>query len=161
MPIPTVADAVALAAEKHRDAVDKGGAPYILHPLRVMLAMSTDEARRVAVLHDVLEDTDDDFKPDDLRRLGYPEHEIKALVALTKRPEEYDDYEAFIERVCRNSLAAMVKRADLEDNMDVLRLAEFGAADAARIAKYLRAWKRLADADQRRRRTARACPSGS
>jgi (p)ppGpp synthase/HD superfamily hydrolase len=54
---PTVADAIALAAEQRRDALDKGGAPYILRPIRVMLAMTTDEARRVAVLHDVLEDT--------------------------------------------------------------------------------------------------------
>ncbi len=147
MTIPTVADAVALAAEQHRDAVDKAGAPYILHPLRVMLAMSTDEARRVAVLHDVIEDTEGRVTADDLRRLGYPEREVEALDALTKRPEEYDDYEAFIERVSENPLATIVKRADLEDNMDVRRLAEFGAADAVRIAKYLRAWKRLAKAE--------------
>ena len=53
MKTPTVAEAVELAARQHRDATDKGGAPYILHPLRVMMAMTTDEARRVAVLHDV------------------------------------------------------------------------------------------------------------
>ena len=139
MTIPTVADAVALAAKKHRDAVDKGGAPYILHPLRVMLAMSTDEARRVAVLHDVLEDTD--TTPDDLRRLGYPEREMTALIALTKRPGE--DYATFIERVRLDPLAAPVKRADLLDNMDVRRLAAFGDADAERMARYLAAWKRL------------------
>ncbi len=139
MQTPTVADAVALAAEKHRNAVDKGGAPYILHPLRVMLAMSTDEARRVAVLHDVLEDTD--ITPDELRRRGYPQREVTAIVALTKRPGE--DYAAFIERVRLDELAATVKRADLLDNMDVRRLATFGAADAERMARYLAAWKRL------------------
>jgi hypothetical protein len=141
MPIPTVADAIALAAEKHRNAFDKGGAPYILHPLRVMLAMSTDEARRVAVLHDVIEDTD--TKPAELRRLGYPPREVRALLALTKRSREHNDYAAFIERVRKNSLAAVVKRADLEDNMDVRRLAAFGDADAERMARYLAAWKRL------------------
>jgi (p)ppGpp synthase/HD superfamily hydrolase len=143
MNTPTVADAVALAAEMHRDAVDKAGAPYILHPLRVMLAMTTDEARRVAVLHDVIEDSKGRVTPDDLRRLGYPDAEVEALVALTKRPEEYDEYEAFIERVRANDLAATVKRADLEDNMDVRRLSDFGVADAERVAKYLRAWRRL------------------
>ena len=139
MHIPTVADAVALAAEKHRDAVDKGGAPYILHPLRVMLAMSTDEARRVAVLHDVIEDAG--VTPDELRGRGYPEHEVTALVALTKEPGE--DYVAFIERVRLDPLAATVKRADLLDNMDVRRLAAFGDAEAKRMARYLAAWKRL------------------
>jgi (p)ppGpp synthase/HD superfamily hydrolase len=139
MHTPTVADAVALAAEKHRNATDKGGAPYILHPLRVMLAMTTDEARRVAVLHDVLEDSG--VTADELRRRGYPEREVTALVALTKQPGE--DYAAFIEHVREDALATTVKRADLLDNMDVRRLASFGAADAERMARYLAAWKRL------------------
>lgn len=139
MQIPTVADAVALAAEQHRNATDKGGAPYILHPLRVMLSMTTDEARRVAVLHDVLEDTD--MSPDELRRRGYPEREVTAIVALTKRPGE--DYAKFIERVLLDPLAKAVKRADLLDNMDLRRLAAFGDADAERMARYLAAWKRL------------------
>lgn len=144
MTIPTVADAIAFAAENHRDAVDKGGAPYILHPLRVMLAMRTDEARRVAVLHDVLEDTH--TTPDDLRRLGYPDREVETLVALTKLPGEHDDYEAFIERVRLDPLATAVKLADLVDNMDIRRLASFGDADAKRMTKYLAAWKRLSEA---------------
>src|SRR5438067_604623 len=104
---PTVADAIALAASHHRDAADKGGAPYILHPIRVMLAMTTDEARRVAVLHDLLEDTSVTAK--DLRRLGYPEREIAALQALTKK--ESETYEKFIERVLTHPLAVLVKPA--------------------------------------------------
>ncbi|WP_242344126.1 GTP pyrophosphokinase [Anaeromyxobacter terrae] len=139
MHTPTIADAVALAAEKHRDATDKGGAPYILHPLRVMLAMTTDEARRVAVLHDVIEDAG--VTPDELQRRGYPDREVAALVALTKRTGE--DYATFIERVRPDPLAATVKRADLLDNMDVRRLSAFGAADAERMARYLAAWRRL------------------
>jgi (p)ppGpp synthase/HD superfamily hydrolase len=139
MHTPTIADAVALAAEKHRNATDKGGAPYILHPLRVMLAMTTDEERRVAVLHDVIEDAG--VTADELRRRGYPEVEVTALVALTKRPGEA--YAKFIERVLLDPLAKTVKRADLLDNMDVRRLAAFGPADAERMARYLAAWKRL------------------
>jgi hypothetical protein len=88
-----------------------------------------------------LEDTD--ITPDELRRRGYPEREVTALVALTKLPGEHDDYAAFIERVRANELAAIVKRADLHDNMDVRRLAAFGDADAERMARYLAAWKRL------------------
>jgi (p)ppGpp synthase/HD superfamily hydrolase len=139
MHTPTIADAVALAAEKHRNATDKGGAPYILHPLRVMLAMTTDEERRVAVLHDVIEDAG--VTADELRRRGYPEVEVTALIALTKLPGE--DYATFIERVRLDPLAKTVKRADLLDNMDVRRLAAFGAVDAERMARYLAAWKRL------------------
>src|SRR3954470_21134310 len=101
--LPTVADAIALATEHHRQSKDKGGAPYILHPIRVMLAMTTDDARRVAVLHDLVEDTH--VTPDDLRKRGYPEAEIEALHALTKRKGE--SYDAFIERVRANPLAAI------------------------------------------------------
>ena len=137
--VPTIADAIALASEHHREGTDKGGAPYILHPIRVMLAMTTDDARRVAVLHDLVEDTH--VTPDDLRKRGYPEPEIEALQALTKQKGE--SYDAFIERVRANPLAAIVKRADLVDNMDVRRLSEVGPTEAERLAKYLRAWRRL------------------
>jgi len=138
--IPTIADAIALAAEHHRDT-DKGGAPYILHPIRVMLAMTTDEARRVAVLHDLLEDTK--VTAEDLRKRGYPEPEIEALRALTRKKGEGETYEAFIERVRKNPLATAVKRADLADNMDVRRLSEVGPNEAESLAKYLRSWKLL------------------
>ena len=105
-------------------------APHPIEPAAAD-ALARDSDLLSAVLHDVLEDTG--TTPDDLRRLGYPEREVLALVALTKRSDEDDDYAAFIERVRGNPLAATVKRADLEDNMDVRRLAEFGAADAGRI----------------------------
>jgi (p)ppGpp synthase/HD superfamily hydrolase len=138
--VPTIADAIALAAEHHR-GTDKGGAPYILHPIRVMLAMTTDEARRVAVLHDLLEDTK--VTAEDLRKRGYPEPDIEALQALTRKKEQGETYEAFVERVRTNPLATIVKRADLVDNMDIRRLSEVGPEEAKRLAKYLRAWKRL------------------
>src|SRR4051812_17032275 len=96
--VPTIADAIALAAEHHRDT-DKGGAPYILHPIRVMLAMTTDEARTVAVLHDLLEDTK--VTAEDLRKRGYREPEIEALQALTRKKDKDETYDTFIERVER------------------------------------------------------------
>ena len=139
--VPDIADAIALAAKHHAGMVDKGGAPYILHPIRVMSTMTTDEARRVAVLHDVMEDTT--LTADELRMLGYPGHEVAALEALTRKKGE--TYEAFIDRVAANPLARVVKRADLVDNMDVRRLPQVGFEEAARLAKYLRGWKRLGD----------------
>jgi (p)ppGpp synthase/HD superfamily hydrolase len=138
---PTVATAIAFAATKHVNQTDRAGQPYILHPLRVMAAMDTDEARRVAILHDVVEDCD--VSLDDLRALGYPEREVKAIAALTKRADEHQDYAKFITRVLRNPLAAKVKLADIEDNLDVTRLKKLGPKDFQRLAKYHAARRRL------------------
>ncbi|HEY2028903.1 MAG TPA: GTP pyrophosphokinase [Myxococcales bacterium] len=135
--MPTVEDAIALAVGKHRGQQDKAGKPYILHPLRVMLSMATDEERRVAVLHDVMEDCG--VTRSDLKDLGYPETEIAALEALTKAADEHGDYEKFIERVAKNPLAVRVKLADLKDNMDLSRLDVITDEDRKRIAKYERA----------------------
>ncbi len=139
--VPTVSAAVAFAAAKHDNQVDRAGQPYILHPLRVMAAMHTDEERRVAVLHDVVEDCG--VTLDDLRALGYPEDEVLAIEALTKREDEHDDYPRFIERVLLNRLAAKVKLADLEDNLDTRRLGSLGPKDFDRLAKYHAALRRL------------------
>lgn len=136
----TIADAVALAACVHRDQRDKVGQPYILHALRVMLRQHDETAQIVGVLHDVLEDSE--VTVDDLRTRGYTNEVITALEALTKRKGE--DYGDFIERVVVNSLARRVKLADLEDNMDVQRLANVSNDDLERIKKYHTAWRRLA-----------------
>ena len=136
---PTLQDAIALAVEAHRGQVDKCGQPYILHPLRVMFRCEGEIARIVAVLHDVVEDTGRSF--DDLRRLGYSEDVIAALDCVTKR--EGEGYEQFVNRAASNPVAKQVKIADIEDNMDVRRLAGFGQKDAERMEKYLKAWRWL------------------
>ena len=84
---PTLADAIALAARVHRDHRDKAGQPYILHPLRVMLRQHDEAAQIVAVLHDVLEDSEGETKVTvaDLQRDGYSEDIVAALETLTKR----------------------------------------------------------------------------
>ena len=92
--------AIAISVEAHRGQVDKAGSPYILHPLRVMLAGSTDDERIVGVLHDVCEDCDGwDFNR--LRSEGFPEHIIVALDAVTKRDGE--GYEEFVRRAGEQS----------------------------------------------------------
>lgn len=130
--MPTIEDAVALAAHAHRGQVDKAGECYILHPLRVMMRFSDAPARIVAVLHDVLEDTN--VTADDLRQAGYREEILAALDALTRRPQE--TYEEFINRAAPNPLARRVKLADLEDNMDPKRLTSLGESDLRRLARY-------------------------
>lgn len=138
---PSVEDAIAFAVEKHRGQTDKAGKPYVLHPLRVMLSMATDEERRVAVLHDVMEDCQ--VTRQELEARGYCDQEITAIEALTKSPDEHGDYRKFIERVSRNPLATRVKLADLNDNMDLTRLAHVTDADRERLAKYERAKHQL------------------
>ena len=133
----TLERAIAIAARAHEGQVDKAGAPYILHPLRMMLAVDTPDARMAAVLHDVVEDTD--VTIEQMRAEGFPPEVLHAVEALTKRPEEEDDYEAFIRRVAPNPLAREVKLADLRDNCDLSRIARLTEKDLARVEKYKRA----------------------
>ncbi|AGC42732.1 hypothetical protein MYSTI_01384 [Myxococcus stipitatus DSM 14675] len=137
--MPTLEDAIALAVEAHRGQRDKAGQPYVLHPLRLMLKLETEEERTVAVLHDVVEDTP--WTLERLRERGYPEAVLRALEGLTRRKDE--SYEAFIERLRPDALARRVKLADLEDNMDVRRLTAVTAKDTERLARYRAAWARL------------------
>ncbi len=101
--------------------------------------MRSDAERRVAVLHDVVEDCG--VTLDMLRRKGLPEEEVVAVQALTKNPGE--DYEAFIERAGKNALACKVKLADLADNSDRSRYQAIVPEDEARLAKYQKAKERL------------------
>ena len=109
--------AMILAAKGHMGQLDKGGHPYILHPIRVMLQCRTIEEKTVAMLHDLLEDTE--YTEDDLRKEGFSEDVIAAVVCLTKTEgEEYTDY---VERICQNKLAARVKLADLMDKVPFIQ----------------------------------------
>lgn len=134
--------AISTALFAHSGQQDKGGNPYILHPLRVMASMTGEDHQVVAVLHDVVEDsglTIDQIAED----FGWTVAD--AVGALTRR--EGEDYMAFIDRCARNPIARTVKLADLEDNMDIRRLGrEPTAEDAKRQAKYVEAHIRLAQA---------------
>ena len=131
----TLERAIEIAARAHAGQVDKAGAPYILHPIRMMLGVASLEARMAAMLHDVVEDSD--VTLEQLRAEGFPEGVVGAVAALTKR--EGEDYEAFIRRVAPNVLARQVKLADLRDNSDLSRIAQPSEGDRLRIEKYRRA----------------------
>lgn len=131
--------ALDLAAKFHDNQFDKSNAPYIMHPIRVMLACSTQEECIVAILHDLIEDTP--LTLEDIRLKGFSEEIITALDTLTKRPEEiYDDY---IDRILTDALACRVKLADLCDNSDLTRIATPKKKDLRRLEKYQRAAKRI------------------
>jgi (p)ppGpp synthase/HD superfamily hydrolase len=93
--------AIIIAAEAHAGQLDKAGAPYVLHPLRMMLRVSSTDERIVAVLHDVCEDCPG-WTFDRLRAEGFSEHIIQALQSVTKRDGE--DYEAFVRRAATNAI---------------------------------------------------------
>lgn len=145
----TLAKAIALAAQAHVDQVDKAGQPYILHPLRMVMALAAttlppekqEAAQIVAVLHDVVEDTP--YTLEDLRQAGFSEQIVTALDCVTRRADE--SYEEFIERLQDNELARLVKLADLEDNMDFKRIAEIGERDLERMKRYHNAWHKLTE----------------
>lgn len=131
--------AMILAAKGHTGQVDKGGQPYILHPVRVMLQCETVEEKIVALLHDLLEDTE--YTADDLRAEGFSEEIIAAVSCLTHR--EGEEYLEYIERICKNPLAAKVKFADLQDNMNIQRIPNPTEKDYQRLQKYAKARKRI------------------
>ena len=139
-----VAKAVAIASNAHlTHGPDKGGSPYILHPLRMMMRMTTDETRMVAVLHDVVEDhIDEGWTFERLAEEGIPVSVIDALRCVTKLTED-EDYTAFIHRAASNPIAKAVKLADLEDNMNVMRIAELTDKDVKRLRKYHAHWQWL------------------
>jgi GTP diphosphokinase / guanosine-3',5'-bis(diphosphate) 3'-diphosphatase len=128
----TLERAIQIAAEAHAGQLDKAGQPYILHPLRVMLHMKSEQERIVAVLHDVIEDT-----PVTLMQLaaeGFSSIVIDAVQALTKLPGE--TRLAAAARAAKNPIALAVKLADNSDNMDMSRIQQPTAKDIARLEEY-------------------------
>lgn len=128
----TIEKAIALAAKKHMGQVDKAGQAYIFHPLRLMFKVKTSEQQIVAVLHDILEDTDTTIV--DLISLGFSQEVIDAIDAMTKRPHETRIEAAY--RTVKNPIARVVKLADLADNMDISRIPQPTTRDLLRLEEY-------------------------
>lgn len=125
-----------LATNAHAGQFDKGGKPYILHPLAVMSLLNSDdeELQCIALLHDVIEDTKTTWK--ELEEVGCTPRIIEAVRALTKMPgQSYDEYK---EGVFQNKDAMLVKMADLRHNTDIRRLKGVSQKDIDRLAKYNR-----------------------
>jgi (p)ppGpp synthase/HD superfamily hydrolase len=135
--------AITLAAQAHLGQEDRAGAPYMLHPLRMMLRARTQDERIVAVLHDVVEDGA--WTLEQLANEGFSPTVLRALDCVTRRREGpgAESYDAFIERVVTDSLAAQVKLLDLEDNLDTTRLSELDEIDCQRLTRYHRARRRI------------------
>jgi (p)ppGpp synthase/HD superfamily hydrolase len=128
----TLERAIEIAASAHAGQVDKAGEPYILHPLRVMLRLDTQSERMVAVLHDVVEDTN--VTLEQLTAEGFPEEVVNAVAALTKLPGE-SRLEAAA-RAAANPISRRVKLADNAENMDLSRIPNPTEKDHERLSEY-------------------------
>jgi hypothetical protein len=140
----TLARAIEIAVLAHKGATDKAGAPYILHPLRLMFAVEDADAKIVAVLHDVVEDSKPPHRwgTEELMAEGFSLRVLDTLDCVTARPGE--SYDAFIDRILPNPIARRVKVADILDNMSLVRLGrEITEEDVVRLRKYQRALIRL------------------
>ena len=137
--------AIEIAVNAHKGVTDKGGNPYIVHPLRVMMSLKSDNEKIVGVLHDVVEDAEDwDFER--LQEEGFSKEVLDGLRSVTKTSEE-EDYNEFVQRALTNEIGRAVKIADIRDNLDVTRIGELRQKDMNRLNKYKNALKVLLGQD--------------
>lgn len=137
----TLATAISIAVEAHAGQLDKYGAPYLKHVMRVMALGKTEDEKIVGVLHDVVEDTSWTFEQ--LTERGLAPHQLEALRCVTKLSDD-EDYDHFIDRIIPNRLACLVKINDLTDNMDISRIPEITKKDIPRLNKYIKAYNKIA-----------------
>ena len=133
--------AIAIASEAHAGQKDRAGAPYILHPIRLMIQMDSEDAMMAAVLHDVVENSV--WTLDDLRKEGFSNEVLNAVDSLTHRDKEGEDYWDYIQRAKSDPIAIKVKLADLEDNLNPDRLNEITEKDEKRFDRYRKAQEML------------------
>ncbi|MBQ4262969.1 MAG: GTP pyrophosphokinase [Bacilli bacterium] len=136
-----VKKALNLMYNSHIKQYDKSGVPYVFHPFHVAEQMDDEDSTIVALLHDIIEDTD--VTIEDLVSLGFSVQVINALKCLTHLEDE--DYFDYIKRVSNNEIAKKVKIQDLKHNMDLSRLSSVSEKDLQRVEKYKKSLKFLLD----------------
>lgn len=138
---PATLRAFTLAQEAHKGQVDKGGHPYIEHVMSVASKMREEAATVVALLHDILEDTD--LTEEDLRKAGISERAIRSIRLLT-RPAD-TTYLSYIESLREDPIAVKVKLADLQHNSDLSRIPHPTDWDIRRCERYQKAIRILSE----------------
>ena len=133
--------ALKLCFEAHKEQVDKSGMPYVFHPFHLAEQMTDESTTVVALLHDVVEDTELTF--DDLEKQDFGEEIISALKLLTHNDDTpYMDYVA---KIKTDKIATTVKLADLKHNSDLSRLDVVDEKALNRKEKYEKAMKFLTE----------------
>lgn len=135
----TLEVALGVACRAHADQKDKGGKPYILHVLRVVLGCSSETAQIVAALHDVIEDCP--AMLGEVNSAGFSSNVLDALTLLTRTPPY--SYQPYIEALAGNAVAREVKIADLTDNLDRSRIDAPDGTDIKRWERYERSLMHL------------------
>lgn len=127
--------AMKIAFTAHKEQVDKNGMPYIYHPIHVAEQMTDEATICVALLHDVIEDTDITIEM--LAAEGFPDSVLTALQLLTH--DEQVPYLTYVGEIKTNPIASVVKIADLKHNSDLTRLDRIDEKALARVEKYKKA----------------------
>lgn len=128
-----VKKAALIAYNAHKDQSDKGGYPYIMHPIHIAEQMETEDETIAALLHDVIEDTDIGFEY--LKKEGFSDTVINCLKILTKDPNE--DYMDYIRKIKKTGgIALKIKKADMAHNMIAERISKKIQTDESRMEKY-------------------------
>lgn len=118
--------------EKHKNQFDQSGVPYVFHPWHVAESMQDEKTTIVALLHDIIEETD--ITVSDLRKMEFPEETIDAINILTYK--EGEDYQTYIKKIGKNIIATTVKLSALKHNMDLSRINHITDKDLERIKEY-------------------------
>lgn len=129
---PITKKAMKFAFEKHNGQTDKSGLPYIFHPFHLAEMMDDELTTTVALLHDVVEDTDVSFG--DLKEMGFNDEILEILKYLTH--DKSIPYMNYIKNLSSNKNAIKVKIADLKHNSDLSRLDVVTDEDLKRVEKY-------------------------
>jgi hypothetical protein len=138
----SIQKAIGVALVAHGDQEDRGQNAYILHVLRVMLGLETEDEMIPAVLHDTVEDTDITIQ--DLEALGLTKSQCKIVAALTKPKVGYDE-EIYFKGIENSPVARRIKIQDMLDNsrLDRLKNKELSEKDVIRMNGYIRNLSRL------------------
>ena len=132
---PLTKMALKISFDVHKNQVDKSGMPYVYHPFHLAEQMDDEYTTCVALLHDVVEDTD--ITLDDLKKKGFPKEVTDAIAIMT-----HDDdvpYLEYVAKIKKNPIATSVKLADLKHNSDLTRLDEVDSKALERVEKYRKA----------------------
>ena len=132
---PLTKMALKISFDAHKNQVDKSGMPYVYHPFHLAEQMDDEYTTCVALLHDVVEDTD--ITLDDLKKEGFPKEVTDAIAIMT-----HDDdvpYLEYVAKIKKNPIATSVKLADLKHNSDLTRLDEVDSKALERVEKYRKA----------------------
>ena len=127
--------ALKLCFEAHKNQMDKSGMPYVFHPFHLAEQMQTEETTVVALLHDLVEDTD--YTIEDLTSMGFDKSITDAIALLTHADDV--EYMNYVREIKNNPIARAVKLADLKHNSDLTRLDVVDQKALSRREKYLKA----------------------